>query len=83
VISTEPAHVLNSAAENSVIVGLVGRVPCRVVGNIRKGDFLIISHVPGVATGSSVPVPGAMIGRALKSYNSTEIGVIEIKIDRG
>lgn len=83
VVSTNPAYVLNSIAENSVIVGLVGRLPCKVVGNISKGDFLVISDIPGVATGSALPESGATFGRALQDYSSTEVGVIEIKIDRG
>jgi hypothetical protein len=82
VVSTEPAYVLNSFLEDSVIIALVGRVPCLVVGNISKGDRLTISDIDGVATRSITGEYGTIIGRALESYNSQDVGVIEIKVDR-
>jgi hypothetical protein len=83
VVSTEPAYILNSMAQDSVIVALAGRVPTRVVGTINKGDILTISNIAGVATATSQPQYGTIIGRALESYNSEIVGSIEIKVDRG
>ena len=53
VVSTNPAHLMNAELEgdNVVAVALKGRVPCKVVGAVRKGDVLIASnnrHVPRV-----------------------------------
>jgi hypothetical protein len=78
IVSSEPAYILNSTLEDSVTVALVGRVPCMVIGCINKGDMLTISHVPGVATSTKEPI--AVVARALESYNSTEVGIIEVKV---
>ena len=86
VVSTEPAHVMNSGltSEHTVTVALVGRVPCRVVGTINRGDCLVSSDVPGVATALDAAryQPGVVIGKALANYNSTEPGVIEAVVGR-
>lgn len=82
IVSTAPAYVLNSTIQNSVIIALVGRVPCRVVGKINKGDPLTVSHIDGVATTAHQALPGTIVGRALESYDSDGVGVIEIKVDR-
>jgi hypothetical protein len=83
VISTDPAYVLNSTLKDSVIIALAGRVPCKVVGKINKGDILTVSHITGVATKATTVEYGAVVGRALEGYDSDEVGVIEIKVDRG
>jgi hypothetical protein len=74
---------MNSTAPDSVIIALAGRVPCKVVGKINKGDILTVSHIPGVACATKTPEYGTIIARALESYDSTEVGVIEVKVDRG
>jgi hypothetical protein len=83
VISTNPAFVMNDGAEGQPIA-LQGRVPCSVVGNIVKGDLITTSDVPGVATrlGSDDWRPGAVLGKALENYNSSEPGVIEVVVGR-
>jgi hypothetical protein len=65
------------------LVALQGRVPCRVVGKIRKGDMLVTASVPGVAIagGSDVKV-GTVVGKALVDYDSDHIGTIEIAVGR-
>ena len=83
VVSTNPAYLMNSAADGQP-VALQGRVPCRVVGNISKGDLLTSSTIPGVAT-TLDPVdwqPGVVIGKALANYNSNTEGVIEAVVGR-
>ena len=82
IVSTAPAYVLNSTIDNSVIVALTGRVPCRVVGKIAKGDLITISHLAGVGTSAAPPASGTVVGRALESYDSDEVGVIEVKVDQ-
>ena len=81
VISTNPAHLMNSAAEG-LPVALTGRVPCRVTGKINKGDMVVTSTIPGVATASSDPTLGSVIGKALGSWDSNEIGTIEVVVGR-
>jgi hypothetical protein len=83
VVSTNPAFVMNDAAEGQPIA-LQGRVPCRVVGNIHKGDLITSSQIPGTATRLD-PVdwrPGSVIGKALENYNSNDVGVIEVVVGR-
>ena len=86
IISTNPSYLMNSALDctNALEVALVGRVPCRVVGTIYKGDRLVASGVPGVATVLD-PVkyqPGCIIGKALEAYDSIADGIIEVAVGR-
>ena len=68
--------------EDSVEVAMMGRVPCKVVGKIRKGDMLVTSKENGVATASEDPKLGTVIGTALQNYDSDEIGEIEIVVGK-
>ena len=87
IISTNPSYLMNStiACEvNALEVALVGRVPCRVVGTIRKGDRLVSSSMPGVATVLEMDKyePGCIVGKALEDYDSIVDGVIEVAVGR-
>lgn len=87
IISTNPSYLMNStiACEvNAVEVALVGRVPCQVVGTIRKGDRLVSSKVPGTAQAMNTVLyePGCIVGKALEDYNSAEPGIIEVAVGR-
>jgi len=78
VISGDPAYLMNSKATGQA-VALQGKVPCKVVGQISKGDMLVThSQYPGVARTSINPAMGTVVGKALEEYNSTEIGTINI-----
>jgi len=87
IVSTNPAYMLNSEAgsdKTHPYIALKGRVPCKVVGNIRKGDLLITSAFPGAATAMTNPDitnPNAVLGRALENYNSGEVGIIEVMVN--
>lgn len=83
IVTTEPAQILNTNLENAVAIALVGRVPCKVVGQIFKGDMLVVSHIPGVLTSDFNPKPGTIVAKALEFYNSEEAGVIEVMVTRG
>jgi len=86
IISTQPAYLMNStqAGDYALEVALVGRVPCSVVGTIRKGDRLVSSDLPGVATALDIDQyqPGCIVAKALEDYNSAEPGVIEVAVGR-
>jgi hypothetical protein len=86
VISTHPAHVMNSGlqSEFTVEVGLIGRVPCRVIGPITAGDRVVSSNRAGVAERLDMSryQPGVIIGKALESYSSTDVGTIEVVVGR-
>jgi hypothetical protein len=82
VVSTNPAYMMNSEQEGGIYVALQGRVPCKVVGKIRKGDMLISSGAPGVATAEKNPALGSVIGKALEDYDSQTVGIIEVVVGR-
>lgn len=86
IVSTNPSYLMNStlSSDYPVQVALVGRVPCRVVGTIAKGDRMVSSNLPGVATAldTNFYAPGCIIGKALEDYNSDAEGVIEVAVGR-
>ena len=81
VISTRAAYLMNSGAGSNAThppVAMTGRVPVKVVGQVRKGDRLVSagagqarSALPGEATAFNV------IGRALKDKLTTDSGTVE------
>ena len=79
VISTDPAYLMNSAAEGQPIA-LKGRVPCYVIGAVEKGDLLIASNTAGVAMVSEEYIGGAVIGKAIEASNDPGIKIIEIAV---
>lgn len=82
VISTSPSQIMNGSlkGQNVLPVALVGRVPCKVVGPVVKGD-LMISAGFGYAYAHPNPQTGQVIGKALADHNSAK-GVIEIVVGR-
>ena len=82
VISENPAYLMNNEATGQA-VALQGKVPCKVIGQISKGDMLVThSQHPGVARKGIDPKIGTVIGKALEEYNSNEIGTINIVAGR-
>ena len=83
VISTDPAYLMNSEC-TGLPVALTGRVPCKVIGKVRKGDVLVTSDVVGAAQTMNVDkyVPGCVIGKALENKDNDELAVIEIAVGR-
>jgi hypothetical protein len=86
VVSTHPAHVMNSGlqSEFTVEVGLIGRVPCQVIGPIAAGDRVVSSNRAGVAErlDMSKYQPGVIIGKAVESYSGLDVGTIEVVVGR-
>jgi hypothetical protein len=82
IVSTNPAYVLNTACEgkHTVVLALQGRVPCKVRGNIKKGDMLI-SAGDGFARHALVPLIGTVIGKSLENFDGIE-GIIEVAVGR-
>jgi hypothetical protein len=65
------------------LVALQGRVPCKVVGKIKKGEMLVTSGIAGVAVAAGTDVKvGTVVGKALVDYDSDHIGTIEIAVGR-
>ena len=66
VISTNPAYMMNSEA-NGQYVAIAGRVPVKVVGEVRPGDMLVASSTPGCAEVNNDPRVGTIIGKAVSA----------------
>lgn len=83
IVTTDPAYVLNSEQTGTrACIALVGRVPCKVIGRVRKGDLLTTSNTPGHAIKSLDPKLGSIIGKALVDKDTGEAGVIEVAVGR-
>jgi len=82
VVSTNPAHLMNSIleSEHKVAVALQGRVPTQVIGTVRKGDMMVTAG-NGFAQASAAPVMGTVIGKALENFDGVS-GTIEIVVGR-
>jgi hypothetical protein len=64
-------------------IALQGRVPCKVVGKVKKGDLIVTSKIPGVAMSARHNAPsGTIIGKSLEDYDSDHIGTIEVAVGR-
>ena len=79
VVSTDPAYLMNSESEG-VEVALCGRVPCKVVGPVSKGDLMSSSDVKGHARSNNSAPAGRIIGKAIGSSEGGE-AVIEILVN--
>jgi len=85
VVSESPGFILSGGLDetNSRLVALAGRVPVKVSlenGLIKIGDLLTSSSsTMGVAMKSTEP--GRVIGVALESYDSSEIGQIMVFVN--
>jgi len=81
VVTTNPAYTMNSQQTGTrVCIALVGRVPCKVIGKIQKGDLLTTSNVPGHAKKAAKPMLGSIIGKAIEEKNTDETGIIQIAV---
>ena len=79
VVSTNPAHLMNSGT-TGIAIALTGRVPTHVVGAVRKGDMMV-STATGKARSESNPAMGTVIGKALEDFDGTH-GTIEVVVGR-
>ncbi len=81
VVSTNPAYLMNATQAGDIVasVALVGRVPTKVTGSIKKGDMLV-SAGNGRARAETNPRVGAVIGKALE--NSEGDAVIEVVVGK-
>ena len=87
IVSTHPAYLMNSGAEGlTVPVALEGRVPCKVIGEVRKGQRLVTSTEAGVARAiASYEKEVGMdwfrvVGRALENKDTLGVGLIEVVV---
>jgi hypothetical protein len=87
IVSTDPAYLMNSNLGGTrVAVALEGRVPVKVIGQVKKGQRLLSSEEPGVAR---APTDYEMqeymdwyriVGRALEDKTTEGIGLVEVAV---
>ena len=80
IIATEPALRMNNDAgldETHPFICWCGRVPCRVIGTVKKFDKIYISDIPGVGSTNKL-CNRKCIGIALQDKNNSEEGLIEV-----
>ena len=84
VVSDRAAYVMYAACPGfKNLVALQGRVPCKVVGKIEKGDLIVCAGIHGVGTVADGDVrAGTIIGKAIEAYDSDHIGTIEVAVGR-
>jgi hypothetical protein len=83
VVTTNPAYIMNEGQTGlRVCIALAGRVPCKVVGRVKKGDMLTTSSTPGYAVKATDPKLGSIIGKALEDKDNGEAGVIQVAVGR-
>jgi len=83
VVTTNPAYIMNREQTGTrACVALIGRVPCWVVGRVKKGDMLTTASTPGCAVKAMNPTLGAIIGKALEDKDYGEAGVIQVAVGR-
>lgn len=82
IVSINPGLKLNSDAGNSdthPYIALKGRVPCKVIGPVRKGDLLVTSATPGFAKSVGQLDHGhAVLGKSLETNLSDGEKLIEV-----
>ena len=81
VVTSNPAQVMNGSltGHNVVAIALRGRVPCNVIGPIKKGDLLVSAGF-GFARANTNAGAGQIVGRALTDVAVAGKAVIEIAV---
>lgn len=84
VVTTNPAHLMNSALQGEFVIGLAlqGRLPCKVLGTVKKGDLLVTSAISGYAIVDNDAKVGTVLGKSLENKTDDARGVVEIVIGR-
>lgn len=80
IVSADPAFLMNVDLPEGTTVALRGRIPCKVFGDIKKGD-LLVSKGDGTACAVE-PLEaraGTILGKALENFTG-EYGVIEVVV---
>jgi hypothetical protein len=83
VVSTNPAYTMNAECPGiKICVALQGRVPVKVLGQVRKGDLLVSSAIEGHAIVDNDPKVGTVIGKAVADKLDETRGIVEAVVGR-
>jgi hypothetical protein len=91
VYATKPGVLLteeniDTDISGKVPMGVVGVIPTKVClegGDIKRGDLLVTSSIPGVAMKADLEKvkPGQVIGKALENFDATSVGKIKVLVN--
>ena len=85
VVSDTAGFVGNSdyerADEGGAIVGFLGQIKTKVAGDIKPGDQIAASEIPGV--GTKATEKGPIVGIALQSHSGSEVSKIKVFVNPG
>jgi hypothetical protein len=83
IVSTAPAYIMNTDLDTEkVCVALQGRVPCKVVGPIAKGDLVTTATLAGYAIKATEPKIGTIIGKSLENNTTQGPCIVQIAVGR-
>ena len=73
---------IEESEKTHIPVGLVGRVKTKIVGEIEKGDLVVLSDIPGVGRkyDSKIDDKFDVIGFAIEGNSSKDIKLVKIKL---
>lgn len=73
---------IEESEKTHIPVGLVGRVKTKIVGGVRKGDFIVLSDIPGVGRkfNPNTDRDRDIIGGVVETNLSEEIKLVKMKI---
>jgi hypothetical protein len=77
--TTANDRLVQAVANSNGQAIVMGAEPIKVTGEVRVGDILVTSPIPGHAMVNNNPTPGAVIGQALEEF-SGESGLIQAMI---
>ena len=68
--------------KNYIPVGLCGRCLAKVIGKVKKGDFIVISDIPGVGKVYNKDVDDTIdiIGMSCEDSDVQDIKLVKVKI---
>ena len=78
VVTSKPAYLMNTAIaneENTLPIALLGRVPVRVIGKVKKFDDITISEIEGVGTVATSSYD-RVIAKALEDKEEYDEGLV-------
>ena len=78
-VSANPAFMMNKDLENGTYIALKGRVPCKVIGSVRKGDRLVAGN-NGHAEHAEFHQYPDVFAIALESNDNNNSKIIEVLV---
>jgi hypothetical protein len=84
IVSSRPAYLMNARRKhdkNAMPIAVAGRIPVKVKGEVKRGNRLVASDIPGIAQAASVDAPAwSIIGRSLGNFSGDGVGIVEATV---